>query len=205
MAKTFDELFDEAYELVQRANELLAERIRLKQKALQLRADYQSDIDDLKEEADNLAQEFKRLFQESQEAYSNRQGALAKSLAAQGKAKQSECEDLNRQVKGKIEEMKRRVNGLYQQADEKQEEAVALIQSAEAIEDELKRQSKTAWATFVAKRSQRGYQEDLYSGFEGRDEHLHEFYSLDERGIHRGTVRTIEPKKGGVGRSHPPR
>lgn len=205
MGKTFDELFDEAYELVQRANELTAERIKIRQKVLNVRADCQSDIDDLKEKANSLAQEFKRLFRESQDAYSNGQGALAKSLALDGKAKQSKCEDLNRQVRSKIEEMKRGVNDLYRQADKKQEEATALIQGAKRIEDELKRQGRTAWATFAAKRSRRGYQEDLYIGLEDGGEHQHEFYSIDERGIHSGTIRTIEPKKGGVGRSHPPR
>lgn len=195
MTKAFDELFDEAYELVQRANGLLAERIRLKQKAMQLRADYQADIDDLKEEADNLAQEFKGLFRESQEAYSSGQGALAKSLASDGKAKQSRCEGLNRQVKSKIEETKRKIDALYGQADEKQKEAKELIHQAKTIELELKKKGRIAWATCVVKYSKRGYQRDIYAGMKGTGQHLHDFYSIDERGIQEGVTQKDEGTK----------
>lgn len=195
MAKTFDELFDEAYELVQRANGLQAERIRIRQKALTLRADLQSDIDDLKDKADRLAAEFKRLYQDSQGAYSSGQGALAKSLASEGKAKQIECEELNCQVKRGIEELKRKVADLYRQADEKQAEADSLIRRARAIEKELKTRGTFAWSSFVSKKIKGGYQTNLYVGMKGNEQHLDEFYSMDERDIHRGTVRTDEKTK----------
>lgn len=54
----------------------------------------------------------------------------------------------------------------------------------------------------MVKWTERGYQTDFYAGLEGSGEHLHEFYSLDERGIRKGVVRTQEPTKGGIGKKH---
>lgn len=192
MPKTFDELFDEACELTRKANRLLVEREKIRQEAASFRFKHQSEIDEMKVEADALAREFKRLYQESQDAYAGGQGAYAKQLSLEGHAKQAECEDLNRQVGRKIEELKEKLVSFYRRADAKQKEADEYYNRAKQIEEELKSRGRTVWARLVVKWTERGYQSDLYVGFEDSGEHLHEFYSLDERGIRKGVVRTDE-------------
>ncbi len=61
----------------------------------ELRGNLKPQIDHLKSEVDELAGEFRVLFANASEAYDNDEKALAKSLSQQGRAKQSQCQELN--------------------------------------------------------------------------------------------------------------
>lgn len=136
------DLFDQAKEWSELANQLLSESGSLKSEADELWQEHQkkqSEIEELGNESDSLSREIGDLFERSQEAYHDGEHSEAKALSAEGHQKiegRREARNSLFSLMRKCGELSDEIKSLRLQSKQKRNEAYQLIGMAKSLRQE---------------------------------------------------------------------